>query len=86
MIVAMTVLAIEIDWLLVDPAKYMFVAPTSQYLRCSERTRLTKCVASLAFGNGRERLKSRPRSALSPWLDCRNEFDKARDRITELAE
>jgi hypothetical protein len=29
---------------------------------------------------------SRLRGAVSPWLDYRNEFDKARDRITELAE
>jgi hypothetical protein len=42
--------------------------------------------APIAFGNGRERLMSRLRSAVSPWLDCRNEFDKARDRITEFAE
>ena len=42
--------------------------------------------APIAFANGRERLMSRLRSAVSPWLDCRNEFDKARDRITELAE
>jgi hypothetical protein len=29
---------------------------------------------------------SRLRSAVSPWIDCRNEFDKARDRIEELAD
>jgi Hint domain len=44
------------------------------------------CCAPIAFGNGRERLMSRLRSAVSPLVDCRNEFDKARDRITELAE
>ena len=33
------------------------------------------CCAPIAFGNGRERLMSRLRSAVSPWLDCRNEFD-----------
>ena len=42
--------------------------------------------APIAFGNGRERLMSRLRSAVSPLVDCRNEFDKARDRIAELAE
>jgi len=44
------------------------------------------CCAPIAFGNGRERLMSCLRSAVSPLVDCRNEFDKARDRITELAE
>jgi hypothetical protein len=29
-------------------------------------------------------LKSRFRSALSPWIDLRNEADKFRDRIEEL--
>jgi hypothetical protein len=42
--------------------------------------------APVAFGNGRKRLMSRLRSAVSPLVDCRNEFDKARDRIAELAE
>jgi Hint domain len=35
-----------------------------------------------AFG-GRDELKSRFRSALSPWIDLRNEADKFRDRIEE---
>jgi Hint domain len=42
--------------------------------------------APIAFGNTRERLMSRLRSAVSPWADYRNEFDKARDRIEELAD
>jgi hypothetical protein len=42
--------------------------------------------APIAFGSTRERLMSRLRSAVSPWVDCRNEFDKARDRIAELAD
>lgn len=42
--------------------------------------------APIAFGNGSERLMSRLRSAVSPWIDRRNAFDKARDRIEELAE
>ena len=44
------------------------------------------CCAPIAFASGRERLMSRLRSAVSPLVDCRNEFDKARDRIAELAE
>jgi hypothetical protein len=35
-----------------------------------------------AFG-GRDELKSRFRSALSPWIDLRNEADKFRDRVEE---
>jgi Hint domain len=35
-----------------------------------------------AFG-GRDELKSRFRSALSPWIDLRNEADKFRDRIED---
>jgi Hint domain len=42
--------------------------------------------APIAFGNTRERLMSRLRSAASPLVDCRNEFDKARDRVAELAD
>jgi hypothetical protein len=42
--------------------------------------------APIGFGSTGERLTSRLRSALSPWIDCRNDFDKARDRIEELAE
>ena len=37
----------------------------------------------IAFKDGRERLLSRLRSAVSPWIDCRKEFDKVRDRIEE---
>jgi hypothetical protein len=40
----------------------------------------------IAFEGGRARLMSRLRSAVSPLVDCRNEFDKARDRIEELAD
>jgi hypothetical protein len=44
--------------------------------------------APIASGTTRGRLMSRLRSAvsMSPWVDCRNGFDKARDRIEELAE
>jgi hypothetical protein len=59
----------------------------AEYLRLfGEDAADEACCAPIAFGNGRERLMSRLRSAVSPWLDCRNEFDKARDRITEFAE
>jgi hypothetical protein len=39
LIVAMTVLAIEIDWLMADRAKYVFVAPTSQSVCAVRRGR-----------------------------------------------
>ena len=42
------------------------------------------CCASIAsYGGGRGELKSRIRSALSPWADCRDELDVARDRLEE---
>jgi hypothetical protein len=41
--------------------------------------------APKAGGGGRERLRSRMRSAVSPWLDRRNAIDKARDRFEERA-
>jgi Hint domain len=59
----------------------------AEYLRRfgEDETDEVRC-APIAFASGRERLMSRLRSAVSPWVDCRNEFDKARDRIAELAE
>jgi Hint domain len=42
--------------------------------------------APIAFESTRDRLMSRLRSAVSPLVDYRNEFDKARDRIEELAD
>jgi Hint domain len=58
-----------------------------EYLRLfgEEAPEVARC-APIAFGNSRERLMSRLRSAVSPWFDYRNEFDKARDRIEELAD
>jgi hypothetical protein len=58
-----------------------------EYLRLfsEDVTDEAKC-APVAFGNGRERLMSRLRSAASPWVDRRNKFDKARDRIEEFAD
>jgi Hint domain len=59
----------------------------AEYLRLfgEDATDEVRC-APIAFGNTRERIISRLRSAVSPWIDCRNEFDKARDRIAELAD
>jgi hypothetical protein len=59
----------------------------AEYLRLygEDATEEARC-APIAFGNTRERLMSHLRSTVSPWVDCRNEFDKARDRIAELAD
>jgi hypothetical protein len=59
----------------------------AEYLRLygEDATEEARC-APIAFGNTQERLTSHLRSAVSPWLDCRNQFDKARDRIAELAD
>jgi hypothetical protein len=59
----------------------------AEYLRLfgEDAAEEARC-APIAFGNGSERLMSRLRSAVSPWIDRRNAFDKARDRIEELAE
>jgi hypothetical protein len=58
----------------------------AEYLRMfgEDESDEARC-APIAAGNTRERLMSRLRSAVSPWVDRRNEFDKARDRIEELA-
>jgi hypothetical protein len=42
--------------------------------------------APVGIKGGSERLRSRLRSAVSPWFDFRTEFDKARDRVEELAD
>ena len=41
--------------------------------------------APIAFKDTQARFLSRLRSAASPWFDCRNKFDIARDRIEERA-
>jgi hypothetical protein len=41
--------------------------------------------APIAFKDTQARFLSRLRSAASPWFDCRNQFDIARDRIEERA-
>jgi hypothetical protein len=59
----------------------------AEYLRRFGRDEADEApCAPIAFASGRDRLMSRLRSAMSPWFDCRNEFDKARDRIEELAD
>jgi hypothetical protein len=51
-------------------------APAGEEARCAPYVH--------AFG-GREELKSRFRSALSPWIDFRNQADRVRDRLEERA-
>ena len=41
------------------------------------------CAPFVSYGGGRGELKSRFRSALSPWLDCREPIDVIRDRLEE---
>jgi hypothetical protein len=38
---------------------------------------------AIVLRGGRDRLQSRLRSLFSPWVDRRNDFDKARDRLEE---
>jgi Hint domain len=58
----------------------------AEYLRLYGEAPEELACAPIAFKDGQDRLLSRLRSAVSPWFDCRNEFDKARDRIEELAD
>jgi hypothetical protein len=41
------------------------------------------CVPHLGYNGRRRELKSRFRSAVSPWLDCRQKFDVIRDCVEE---
>lgn len=43
----------------------------------------TSCVPIQAFRGGRDEIKSRLRSALSPWIDRRKQIDIVRDRLEE---
>ena len=43
------------------------------------------CVAILAYKGARSKIKSRIRSAVSPWLDRRKKIDIIRDRLEERA-
>ena len=49
------------------------------------RTTEVPCAPIARMRGDRDRLRSRVRSALSPWLDRRNTFDKARDLLEERA-
>jgi hypothetical protein len=41
------------------------------------------CAPFSSYGGRRGELRSRIRSALSPWLDCREQIDVIRDRLEE---
>lgn len=45
----------------------------------------TRCAPYVTYGGGRGELKSRMRSAISPWLDWRDPVDVIRDRLEERA-
>lgn len=45
----------------------------------------TQCAPLLEFHGGRSQLKSRFRSAISPWVDRRQRLDVIRDRLEERA-
>ena len=49
------------------------------------KTEETPCAPRVSFGGGRGEMKSRMRSALSPWLDRREPLDVIRDRLEERA-
>jgi Hint domain len=53
--------------------RYGMPMPTPEGARCAPVVRI----------GGREELKSRFRSALSPWIDFRNQADVVRDRVEE---
>ena len=46
-------------------------------------TREVRCAPLVHVWGGRDELKSRFRSALSPWIDLRNQADVIRDRLEE---
>lgn len=47
------------------------------------KTQENPCVPRVSYGGGRGELKSRVRSAISPWLDRREALDVIRDRLEE---
>jgi hypothetical protein len=75
------------ETLLVNPGNAERFDNFAEYLRLygEDATEEARC-APIASGKTRERLMSHLRSAVSPWIDRRKEFDKARDRIAELAD
>jgi hypothetical protein len=55
----------------------------ADYLRrYGPATEEARCAPIVRIG-GREELKSRFRSALSPWIDLRNQADVVRDQLEE---
>ena len=59
----------------------------AEYLRQygSPATEEARCAPYVHTGGGRVELMSRARSALSPWIDLRNQADMFRDRLEEGA-
>ena len=45
----------------------------------------TRCAPYVSYGGGRDELKSRIRSAISPWVDRRQQIDVIRDLLEERA-
>jgi hypothetical protein len=74
------------------PAETLFFVDESavnfaDYLRQygSPATEGGRCAPLVHIGGGRDEMKSRLRSALSPWVDRRDQADKVRDRLEERA-
>jgi hypothetical protein len=59
----------------------------SGYLRKygAPKTDAVRCAPFATYGGRRGELKSRVRSAMSPWLDRREPIDVIRDRLEERA-
>jgi hypothetical protein len=51
--------------------------------RGTPATQEARCAPFLYIGGGRDELKSRFRSALSPWIDLRNQADVVHDQLEE---
>jgi hypothetical protein len=66
---------VHVDETFVNFADYLrrYGTPVTETARC----------APVVHVGGREELKSRLRSALSPWIDFRNHADVVRDRLEE---
>jgi hypothetical protein len=74
------------------PAETLFYVGESavnfaDYLRRygAPTTEEARCAPLVHIGGGRDELKSRFRSALSPWIDLRDHADVVRDRLEERA-
>jgi hypothetical protein len=59
----------------------------AEYLRLYGTAKVEEplCAPVLAYNGGRGKLRSRIRSAVSPWFDRRQKFDVIRDRLEERA-